>query len=168
MNKVQHPVLQEVQGFIQMQAGPTGCEAGCWGWVIVFKFVFEVDLNPVFCQYTHVADVILIALMEVAGGHRIIKLSHLGLVRFLSKFSPHGVQHHLGQGSQTRIFSDVGRVETNFVLGIIVLHVQTLFLGIVTHVGRPTAGFFDLWPHVYVIGEEPLLLFWKVPHLMDV
>jgi len=59
-------------------------------------------------------------------------------------------------------------VETNFLSGIIVLHVQTLFLGIITHVGRPTAGFFfDFQPHVYVIGEEPLLLFWKVPHLMD-
>jgi len=130
--------------------------------------VFEVDFDPVFCQYTRVADVILIALMEVAEGHRIIKLSHLGLVRFLSKFSPHGFQHHLGQGSQTGIFSDVGRVETNFLLGIIVFHVQTLFLGIIIHVGWPTAGFFDFQPRVYVIGKEPLLLFWKVPHLMDV
>ena len=89
-----------------------------------------VDFHAVFGQGPDVPDIILVAVQELVEGLRINEFSDLHLVVALTKFSPHGVQHHLGQGALSGIAIDVVVVQVYaFPSRIIVDELGLVFLG---------------------------------------
>ena len=72
--------------------------------------MFVVDLDPLFCEHGHVPDIIFIAVMEFMKFDGVVKFFDLGLVRLLTKFAPHGIQHHFSKRAKTRIFVNLGGV----------------------------------------------------------
>lgn len=88
---------------------------------------------------------------------------------FLAELAPHGVKHHFGQCAQTRISLDVVGIESNFLSGIVVLHVLPLLVRIITYVGGLSTSFFlDFEPRVDISGKEALLFLREMPHFMNV
>ena len=58
-----------------------------------------MHLDPVFCEGTDVTDIVLIAVKELDERLGLGEFSDLGLVDTLPELAPHGIQHHLGQGT---------------------------------------------------------------------
>ena len=85
----------------------------------------------------------------------------------LTKFAPHGVEHHLGQGATSWIVLHLVVIQVDAFPSCVVVEVFRLaFLG--PTVGWPTAGlFFDLQPSIDILSEEPLSALGKMPHFVD-
>ena len=127
---------------------------------IIFDFVLVMDFNLGLVDHPHVPHVVLLAVQKLLKLHRVNELSHLGLVGALSELSPHGIQHHFGQGAQPRIFLNVVVLQ-QYPLALVVLANALLALGfIVSHPFGPTTAFLlDLQPCVYVVLEQPFARF---------
>ena len=85
----------------------------------------------------------------------------------LAKFVPHGVEHHLGQGTTSGIVLHLVVIQVDAFPSCIVVEVLgPTFLGPTVH--WPPAGlFFDLQPSIDVLGEEPSSALGKMPHFVD-
>ena len=170
--EVQDLFPQQLQGLVEAEPGPTGGEAGHedvqvgrQGLAVVLFGV--VHFHTVFCQGTDVPDVVLVAVQELVEGLGLGKFAHLHFVLALTKFAPHGVEHHLGQGATSRIVLHLVVIQVDaFPSGVVVEVLGLAFLG--PTVGGPPAGlFFDLQPSVDVLGKEPLSALGKMPHVVD-
>ena len=170
--EVQDLFPQQLQGLVEAKPGPTGGEAGHEDVqvgrqrlaVVLFGVV---HFHAVFCQGTDVADVVLVAVQELVEGLGFGKFPHLHFVLPLTKFAPHGVEHHLGQGATSWIVLHLVVIQVDaFPSGVVVEVLGLAFLG--PTVGGPPAGlFFDLQPSVDVLGEEPVTAVGKMPHFVD-
>ena len=58
-----------------------------------------MNLDPVFREGTDVTDIVLIAVEELDERLRVGEFSDLSVVDMLPELPPHGIQHHLGQGT---------------------------------------------------------------------
>ena len=170
--KVQDLFPQQLQGLVEVEPGPTGGEAGHedvqvgrQGLAVVLFGV--VDFYAVFGQGADVPDIILVAIQELVEGLGLGKFPRLHFVMALTKFAPHGVEHHLGQGAMSGIVPHLVIIQVDAFPSRVVVEVFRLaFLG--PTVGWPPAGlFFDLQPSIDVLGEEPLSALGKMPHFMD-
>ena len=126
-----------------------------------------VDFHAVFGQGADVPDIVLVAVQKLVEGLGLGKFPHLHFVVALTKFAPHGVEHHLGQGATSGIVLHLVVIQVDAFPSRVVVEVLGLaFLG-------PTAGwppaslFFDLQPSIDVLGEEPLSALGKMPHFVD-
>ena len=167
--EVQDLFPQQLQGFVEAEPGPTGGDAGHedvqvgrQGLTVVLFGV--VHFHAVFGQGADVPDIILVAVQEVVEGLGLSKFPHLHFVMALTKFAPHGVEHHLGQGATSGIVLLLVVIKVDAFLSRVVVEVLGLaFLG--PTAGWPPAGlFFDLQPSIDVIGEEPLSALGKMPY----
>ena len=115
-----------------------------------------------------VAHVQAIGIQETVKALRVLKGLDLGFVEELAKFTPHGIEHHFGQGAEPFIHLDVVVLQPDAFLLEVILNVF-LFLVFGVHSGGPSTGFlFDFQPGVDVIFEEPLAGLVKMPDLVDV
>ena len=126
-----------------------------------------VHFHAVFGQSADVPNVVLVAVQELVEGLEFGKFPHLHFVLALTKFAPHGVEHHLGQGATSGIVLHLVVIQVDaFLSGVVVEVLGLAFLG--PTVGGPPAGlFFDLQPSVDVLGEEPVSALGKMPHFVD-
>ena len=93
----------------------------------------------------------------------------LTLVPLLPVFPPETVQHHLGQGPSAGIFVDLGGVEGDPFVGLVVVEVLLSFVGVVPYPLGPTAGFlFDFQEGVHVRGEHGIGIAREMPDLVHV
>ena len=106
--EVQDLFPQQLQGLVEAESGPAGGEAGHedvqvgrQGLAVVLFGV--VDFHAVFGQGADVPDVVLVAVQKLVEGLWVGKFPHLHFVLALTKFAPHGVEHHLGQGATSGI-----------------------------------------------------------------
>ena len=85
----------------------------------------------------------------------------------MSKFSPHGVQHHFGQRAKARVVVDLVVLRSNPLEGFESVNISlTLFDGITTR--RPTAGFdVEFQPDVDVALEHASTMLGKMPDLLN-
>ena len=131
--------------------------------------MFVMDLYPFFRQDAYVPHIVLNALVEGREFLLIAKFHDLGLVGTLTELAPHGVQHHLGQGTHTSILCDQGRIQFDTFFGLVVAEILLAFLRIVANMGRATANFiFVLQPRVDLIVRKSRHGILKMPHLMYV
>ena len=167
--EVQDLFPQQLQGLVEAEPGPTGGDAGHedvqvgrQGLTVVLFGV--VHFHAVFGQGADVPDIILVAVQEVVEGLGLSKFPHLHFVMALTKFAPHGVEHHLGQGATSGIVLLLVVIKVDAFPSRVVVEVLGLaFLG--PTAGWPPAGlFFDLQPSIDVIGEEPLSALGKMPY----
>ena len=108
-------------------------------------------------------------IQETMQGFEVIKFLDLGLVEALSKLAPHGIEHHFGQGAQTRVVFDLGVLQLDAFMLEVLAEVLLSFGFIVPHPGCPSTGFlFDFQPSVDVVSEETLTSLVKLPDLVDV
>ena len=115
---------------------------------------------------THIEGVCVEETVKFLG---VAEFFDLRFVQTLSKLAPHGVEHHFGQGSQTRIVLDLVVIQLNTLVLVVLADVLVALGFVVTHPVRPTAGFlFDLEPRVHVVLEETLLGLGEMPHLVHV
>ena len=126
-----------------------------------------LDFHAVFGQGADVPDIILVAVQELVEDLGLSKFPDLHLVMALAKFGPHGVEHHLGQGSTSRILLHLVVIQLGAFPSRVVVEVLGLaFLG--RTAGWPPAGlFFDFQPSIDVLGEETLSALGKMPHFLD-
>ena len=167
--EVQDLFPQQLQGLVEAEPGPTGGEAGHEDVqvgrqrlaVVLFGVV---DFHAVFGQGAVVPDIVLVAVQKLLG---LGKFPHLHFVVALTKFAPHGVEHHLGQGATSGIVLHLVVIQVDaFPSRIVVEVLGPTFLG--PTAGWPPAGlFFDLQPSTDVLGEEPLSALGKMPHFVD-
>ena len=159
--EVQDLFSQQLQGLVEAEPGPTGGEAGHedlqvgrQGLAVVLFGI--VDFHAVFGQGADVPDIILVAVQELVEGLGLSKFPDLHLVIALAKFTPHGVEHHLGQGVTPGIAIDVVVIQSDaFPLRVVVEVLGLAFLGLTA--GWPPASlFFDFQPSIDVLGEETL------------
>ena len=170
--EVQDLFPQQLQGLVEAEPGPTGGEAGHedvqvgrQGLAVVLFGV--VDFHAVFGQGADVPDIILVAVQEVVEGLGLNKFPHLHFVMALTKFAPHGVEHHLGQGATSGIVLHLVVIQVDAFPSRVVVEVLGLaFLG-PTAGWPPTGLFFDLQPSIDVLGEEPLSTLGKMLHFVD-
>ena len=102
-------------------------------------------------------------------GLGIIKWLDLGLVEALSKLAPHGIEHHFGQGAQTRVVFDLVVLQPDAFVLLVLAKVLLTFGFVVPDPRRPPAGFLlDFQPGVDVVSEESLTGLVKMPDLIDV
>ena len=79
------------------------------------------------------AHVQAIGIQETVKGLRVLKGLDLGFVEALTKFTPHGIEHHFGQGAEPRVLLDFVVLQLDaFLLDsnlecifVFVLHVST-------------------------------------------
>ena len=115
-----------------------------------------------------VAHVQSTGIQETMEGLRVLKGLDLGFVEALTKFTPHGIEHHFGQGAEPRILLNLVVLQLDAFLFEVVFDVL-LFLGFGVHSsGPPTRLLFDFQPGVDVIFEQPLAGLVKMPDLVDV
>ena len=165
--EVQDLFPQQLQGLVEAEPGPTGGEAGHEDVqvgrqrlaVVLFGVV---HFHVVFGQGADVPDVVLVAVQELVES---LGVGHFVLA--LTKFAPHGVEHHLGQGATSGIVLHLVVIQVDaFPSRVVVEVLGPTLLG--PTVGRPPAGlFFDLQPSIDVLGEEPLSALGKMPHFVD-
>ena len=142
---VQDAFPQQLKGFIHLEPGPTGGEAGHKDVEIggdggVFLLVLVVDLYHVVIDDGDMTYIHGICVQESVKGLGIMKFVDLGFVEPLSKLAPHGIEHHLGQGTETRILVDLAVLQLDtFVL--VVLPDVCLFLFLCVYPGGPSTGF---------------------------
>ena len=109
------------------------------------------------------------SIQETVKSLGVVKFLDLGLAETLSKLAPHGIQHHFGEGAQTGIVFDLVVLQLGPPVLIVLANVLLAFGFVVTHPGRPPAGFLlDFQPGVDVLSEEPFTGVIKMPHLVDV
>ena len=170
--EVQDAFPKQLQGLVEAELGPTGGEAGHedvqvgrQGLAVVLFGI--VDFHAVFGQGADVPDIILVTVKEVMEGLGLSKLPDWYLVMALAKFSPHGVEYYLGQGTTSGIAIDVVVIQVDAFPSRVVVEVLGLaFLG--RTAGWPPAGlFFDFQRSIDVLGKETLSALGKMPHLVD-
>ena len=69
-----------------------------------------IDFHPFLCQSTHEPNVMVVTFVKLM---EIDWVDDLGLVGSLSELAQGGVEHHLGQLSETRAFGNLSRAPTN-------------------------------------------------------
>ena len=170
--EVQDLFPQQLQGLVEAEPGPTGGEAGPEdvqvgrrGLAVVLFGI--VDFHAVFGQGADVPDIILATVQEVVEALGLSKFPDLHFVMALTKFAPHGVEHHLGQGVTSGIVLHLVIIQSDAFPSRVVVEVLGLaFLG--RTAGWPPAGlFFDFQPSIYILGEKPLSALGKMPHFVD-
>ena len=127
-----------------------------------------MDFDPVFGQGTDVTDIVLIAVEELDERLRVGEFSDLSLIDSLSELAPHGIEHHLGQGTESRVLLDFGGIETNAFSSIIRIDVGLFLSRGGTSFGPAAGFFFDLEPRVHVGFEEPRTLMVEMPYFVYV
>ena len=101
-------------------------------------------------------------------GLRVIKFFDLGFVEALAKFTPHGIQHHFGQGAEPRVLLYFVVLQPDAFLLEIVVYISLFVLFSHVLLRPPTSLLFDFQPGVDVIFEEPLAGLVKMPDLVNV
>ena len=163
----------EIESLVQVEMGPASGETTnkdvrigqdrivpCL-MLIMYSYLF-------LSQYTDVPNVKSVTVEKLVKVDRVIKLCDTGLVGMVTKLLPHGVEHHLSQGSQAGVFLNLSRVQANPLSGFVIVEMLT-FHFIITDLAWPTAGLFlDFLPHVDVISEETVSGFWEVPYFLHV
>ena len=127
-----------------------------------------MDLHHVVIDNGDVSYVQSTGIQETVEVLRVLKGQDLGFVKALTKFTPHGIEHHFGQGAEPRVLLDFVVLQPDAFLFEIVVYISLFVL--FSHVLlRPPTGFlFDFQPRVDVILEEPLAGLVKMPDLVDV
>ena len=64
-------------------------------------------------------NVMVITIVKLLKFAWVNEFDNLGLVGFLAKLAPHGVEHHLSKLSENRVFGNLGRVRVNPFLGLV-------------------------------------------------
>ena len=110
--EVEHPLTEEFEGFVETESRPTGGEAGHKDVEVgrdgdVFLLELIVDFDDVVVDDGDVFDIVGVRVEETVEGLGVLKILDLGFVEALSELAPHGIEHHFGKGSQTRIALDL-------------------------------------------------------------
>ena len=127
-----------------------------------------MDLHHVVIDDRDVTNVQSTGIQETVEGLRVIKFLDLGFVKALTKFTPHGIEHHFGQGAEPRVLLNLVVLQPDAFMLEVILDIF-LFLCFCVHSGGPpTSLLFDFQPRVDVIFEEPLAGLVKMPDLVDV
>ena len=97
---------------VETESCPTGSEAGHEDVEVgrdgdVFLLELIVDFDDVVVDHGDVFDIVDVRVEETVEGLRVLKILDLGFVEALSELAPHGIEHHFGEGSQTRIALDL-------------------------------------------------------------
>ena len=109
-----------------------------------------------------------IGVQKLVEGLGVIKFLDLGLVEALSKFTPHGIEHHFSQGTQPWILFNFVVLQLDALLLVVIIDVGlSLFFG-VDSFGPPTGFLLNFQPSVDVVSEQPLTGFFKMPDFIDV
>ena len=110
--EVEHPLTEGFEGFVETESRPTGgetshedVEVGRDGDIFLLELI--VDFDDVVVDDGDVFDIVDVRVEETVEGLWVIKIFDLGFVEALSKLTPHGIEHHFGKGSQTRIVLDL-------------------------------------------------------------
>ena len=172
--KIQHALAQEFESFVETETRPTGgetghenIEVGSHGEVFFLKLI--VNFDKIVIDDGDVVYIEGVCVEETVKFWGVTEFFDLRFVLTLPKLAPHGVEHHFGQGSQTRIVLDLVVIQLNALVLIVVVDVLAAFGFVVTYPVRPPAGFlFDLEPCVYVVSEKTLLDLGEMLHLVDV
>ena len=102
----------------------------------------------------HVTYVQGTGIQETVKGLGVIKGLDLGLVEALSKLAPHGIEHHFGQGPQTRVVFDLIVLQLDAFMLEVLAEVLLTFGFVVAYPRRPPSGFLlDFQPGVDVVSE---------------
>ena len=109
---------------------------------IVLDCVFVVDFHSPLYQYTHIPHIILVTLMKCGEFLWVIELPDLSLVGYLPKLPSHGVEHHLGWCTYTRVFLVLGRVQFDTLSSFVLCNMLALFPRVVSNMGGPTTVLF--------------------------
>ena len=127
-----------------------------------------MDLHHVVIDDGDVSYVQSTGIQETVEVLRVLKGLDLGFVKALTKFTPHGIEHHFGQGAEPRVLLDFVVLQLDAFLFEIVVYISLFVL--FSHVLlRPPTGFlFDFQPGVDVVFEEPLAGLVKMPHFVNV
>ena len=127
-----------------------------------------MDLHHLVVDNGHVTYIQAIGVQKLVEGLGVIKFLDLGLVESLSKFTPHGIEHHFSQGTQSRVVFDVGILQLDALLLVVLSDVGLFFFFGVVSFGPPTGFLLDFQPSVDVVSEQPLTGFFKMPDFIDV
>ena len=127
-----------------------------------------MDLHQMVVYNGDVSYVQSIRIQETVESLRIIKGLELGFVEALSKFTPHGIEHHFGQGAEPFIHLDFVVLQLDAFLLEVRLDVGLFFFFGVDSLGPPTGFLFDFQPGVDVVFEQSLTGLVKMPDLVDV
>ena len=172
--KVEHPLTEEFEGFVETESRPTGGEAGHENVEVgrdgdVFLLELIVDFDQVVVDDGDVFDIVGVRVEEIVEGFGVLKIFDLGFVETLAELAPHGIEHHFGQGSQPGIALDLEVIQENALVLKVIVDVLVTFGVVVSHPLGPAAGFlFDFQPGVDIIFEESFLGFEEMPHFVDV
>ena len=127
--KIQHALAQEFESFVETETRPTGVETGheniAVGWhgdvfllmLIVNFYEIVIDDGDV----THIEGVCVEGTVKFWG---VAEFFDLRFVQTLPNLAPHRVEHHFGQGSQTRIVLDLVVIQLNALVLVVVVDVQ--------------------------------------------
>ena len=135
---VQDPFPQQFQSFVETETGPTRGERGYknvqmgrHGDVFVLILIMNFDHGVVDDEHlTHVQGV---GIQETVKGLGIVKLLDLGLVETMSELTLHGIEHHFGQGAQTRIVFDLVVIQLDALVLVVLANVLLTFGFVVPH-----------------------------------
>ena len=96
------------------------------------------------------------------------EFSDLSLVDPLPELAPHGIEHHFGQGTESRVLLDFGGIETNAFLSIVRIDVGLFLSRGGTSFGPAAGFFFDLEPRFHIGFEESRALMVEMPYFVYV
>ena len=176
--KVNDPFGETFESLVQMESCPAGGKGshelvGVDVQVFTLTLRFVVDLHQVFVQTADVAHIVLVRIHEHMKRLRIVEHFVLHEIVPLTKLAPHGVQRHLGAGTQAGIFLNVVRLQLGPFMTSEIGHVCVacdLTLGMVRVASgtcRTTAGFhLEFWPKIDILFEEALFLRWKMRYFV--
>ena len=127
-----------------------------------------MDLHQVLIDDGDVSYVQSAGIQETMEGLMVMKGLDLGFVEALTKFAPHGIEHHFGQRAEPRVLLDFVVLQLDAFVFEVVFDVGLFLVFGVHSGGPPTRLLFDFQPGVDVIFEEPLTGLVKMPDLVNV
>ena len=104
---------------------------------------FIMDLDPILCQGTQVADLIFARLQKLMKRLESGELFDLSFVDPLTKFAPHRVEHQFGHGTLVRVVGDGLKVEGDPLSCFVVDHMPTSLFVRHTVRGKPAPSSFS-------------------------
>jgi len=125
-----------LEAFVETITCPRGGERGHENVEVgrhgdVFVLILIVHFHHLFVDDGHVTHIQGIGFQETVKGLGVVKFLDLGLVETLSE--PAHIEHHFGQGAQTRIVFDLVVLQLDALVLVVLADVLLAFGFVVTH-----------------------------------